>query len=424
MSLMKPLVAAAVLVTCATAALVLASGFGSSDQPGVLDLLAVPQPVEQIHIFPQTQGQEYTRATSYLRAVELGGRPYSRFQKTDGGIIDTYFRADRTREFVLEYFPSQPASPNLLKFGRQYGNDGEKLVADSAFSADGLRVSHGKRLANDNYQVLTYYDDGITPASVSEVGQGPNAFDHAVALTETRWRRNGTVSMFSVLNADNSRTVTSYDEKQLPIQMTKLTQYGNGSTVSAFYPGTKQVRLESTSDYSKTAARWFRADGTLEQTAEISSGMVKVVYYDGSGQKILLTQTWLFERVEQNGIASMKDLHIYQVVEPDAGGADLRTWTWLLIDKSRALWSYEESNVPWPPTPSLVCEKYRIYYNKDTGLADKAVCGLPDRKVQDPELIYTARDNIRPPPVSAADLVVPKLDDNLPIPKEQSYFEH
>jgi hypothetical protein len=146
--------------------------------------------------------------------------------------------------------------------------------------------------------------------------------------------------------------------------------------------------------------------------------MITITFYDAAGKTVLLKQIWFFNRVEENGVAKMKNLHLFQVTEPDATGHDARAWTWsVFLNASPTIWSYAEFNKV-AGSPPVLCQSITTYYQDDVGWSKRTEYDPADRKLPSWTQAHTAQDNLRPPPVPAAEVVFPQLQD-LPIPQEQ-----
>ena len=397
----------------------------NSDPPSVADLIGAPKSAERVQLF--RPGNEFLRSEDYTSMSTPSDRRPIESIKPDGGIFDIYLRRDLTKEFTLDFYPAVPGVGKMLKAATSYAGDGKTKVGEIAFGSNGLRHLRGKILPNGSYETTEFFANGIDEAVVSEVGIGPNIYDTTPALlSQTRWHENHTLAYTSVLNKDNSRTNITFDSHGAQIGVANLSPSISGSTVVLYYDGGKQVRLRSTSDYYTTAVEMFTEKGVLERTAKITDGMLELTYWDPSGKKMALQQTWFFKRVERNGIAYMDGLHIYSVTEPDANGGEARSWYWRgsqVTDKHPAtLWSFQEFNTSLASHPQVMCKRIIHIFREDETLMRDDCQGSSTGA--DFSVEHTVAEKLMPPPAPAADLILPQLDADLPLPRSQGVGGH
>ena len=424
MKLMSPVVAmSCVLLSSAlgAAGLYLFSPDNSHEVPPVAEMLAQPQVAEQVNLY-RPHG-EFIYASDFTGMVDVKHRHPIELIKPDGGKLDIYLRPDRSWEFTLDYFPAQVGQRAMLKAATLYDESGAKK-GEQVFDANGIRHLRGVRLPNGNYQSTVYYKNGVDAQSLAEVGVGYNVYDTTPALlTETRWHENRVIASTSVLNKDNSRTTITYDAAGVQIGVANLSPGISGSTVELFYDGGKQLRLRSHSDYYATHIESFRKDGTLNLTANLTDGILEVIYYDASGKKKTLGQSWFFTRSEKDGVAYMANIRIYSVTEMYPNGEEARSWYWRgtqLGDKLPAgLWSYQEFNTSLAARPGVTCKRIIHLVRDDDPTIWRDDC-QGSSSGADFAIEHSAAEKVMPPPVPAAEKILPQLDAVLPIPRPQS----
>ncbi len=416
------------LVGTALGASALFFGFGESHpRPSLSDLLAAPVSNEQVQIYPP--GGQFDFARDFSQGA-LSNRLPIEEEKSDGGVVDLFLRPDRTRQFSVEYFPRAAGqSKGPLRAVTAFAGDGVTKISDSLYDLRGFRREHGSMLANGHYLTTSYFDDGVDPQSLTEVGTGFNSYDPTLQLLkETRWYANHKLAYSSVLNADSSRTILNFDENGIQVGLSRLFPGVVGSTITLYYPGGKQIELESTSDYFTTHVRKFRADGTLELTADISDGILEMVDFDATGRFKTLGQTWFFTRVEEHGIARMTNMRLWTVTETDSQGHDLRSWFWNSLMPGEkgppTVWSYQEFDKKVEADahgayPASFCKRLLYFYRRNDNTLERVDCQSGADNGQDWSVEHTVAEHLMPPAVSQAELILPVLDADLPIPRPQ-----
>ena len=359
--------------------------------PTTADLLAVHSTSMQVKLKPATAGNPFGAVESDY--FQLTGRPESHLDLPDGRSVAKYDRADGSLEYKLEFYPRLADQPGgKLEHATKYGVDGVTPVVEIGFHSNGYRAMAGLRLDNGDYRTRTYFDDGLKLASEKVVGQIPDSYDRTpTLLKETRWNQNHQISLLNVLNKDDSRDVTTYDENGLVTEVSHLTSSVLGSTVAGYYPGTKTLRVRSTSTYYETDVEMFRKNGTLRMKLAISSSSVAITYIDLDGKRATLGQTWFFTRTPEDGIVTMKDFKIYTVTQMDADGQPYQQWD-INTATGKQVWSIDLYNrvvdgVHWKEVYNFYDEQgllNRISYIPDdnSGLERKMVDYKPEQGIR------------------------------------------
>ena len=132
-----------------------------SAKPNVLDMLSAPTVTEHVQLYPANNPEQIIDAVEFRTSLKLDARTFLRVHKKDGVTVDTYFRADHTTEFVLEYYPAPLGMQPFLKSFTAYDKTGLKPVGSQSFGANRIRTTRGELLANGHFQLSTYAGDGI-----------------------------------------------------------------------------------------------------------------------------------------------------------------------------------------------------------------------------------------------------------------------
>ncbi len=279
----------------------------------------------------------------------------------------------------------------------------------------------GRRLPNGDYETVTYFDDGLTRASLKVVGQGPIKWDHdPQLLSETHWYKDGKVAYTNILHDDMSRTVIALDERGAQVEIMQLPQYCDGATFVAYYPGTKQVRLQGSANVYETTALYYRPNGTLQLTEILSSTTLELIRWDATGKLKVLDQTWYFTRVTDNGVAKITNPVLSEVLEFDQNGKQTQQWSWFGSGESGRIWSYQTFNTV-TAGPNPIPLKSRVnFYRQEDGTLQRTDFYPADSAIKDWFVEHAAAENLQPPPVPARDREFATIDLDLPIPFPQT----
>ncbi len=390
------------------------SALRSPGLPNLLDLMHVPHPSEQLHLFPSVTEGTISTEVDY-RDVNRLTQPAIQQTAVNGGVTDIYLRPDHTRAVSLTWYVASPDHGRTLQYAISYSAGGKQPLQQLAFRTDGSRLSFANLLADGSYQTVSYYDDGVSRASAVIIGHGPGEWDDSTdLLRETKWRKDGSVAYSNVLNSDDSRTVQAFDERGAAFEISHLTAFVDGSTVVAYFPGTNQIRLQSKSTYFDTLASVYRMDGTLSLTLDINAAFIEAKYYDNAGQKQTLQQLWYFTKaLDQNGVARATALKLYSVAEMDGSGKLSRQWTF----NGSSIWSYEEFNTKKGVAGApATCADLTSFFSATDASVQGAFC---HSLANDPSAFPVSAEFLadrHAPEVPADDLVNPSIDQNLPIP--------
>ncbi len=413
------------LVGCGLAALSMlpAINFNAVRDPGsanLLDLMDVPHPSEQFRLFPSVLQEAVSVSSQESISTEIDFRDVNSstlpsIQQTSAdGETDIYLRPDHTRETSLTWYLNTPGSNPTLKSATSYSSDGKTPVLQLAFRTDRTRLRVSSLLTGGSYETVSYYKDGVAPASAVVIGQGPAEWDGATELlSDTEWREDGSVSHSNVLNPDNSRTIQDFGAHKELLELSHITAYVDGSTVVGYFPGSNRIRLQSKSTYFDTLASMFRTDGTLSVTFDLNAVFLEVTYYDKSGRTALLQQLWYFTKaLDQNGVAKIANLQLYSVTEMDSKGSPSKEWTF----RDAVIWSYESFNTNKASGAPATCAELTGFFSATDGSLQGAFCRPLSSDPGEFAVSAAFLPDRHAPPIPANDLVVPSIDQNLPIP--------
>jgi hypothetical protein len=189
-----------------------------------------------------------------------------------------------------------------------------------------------------------YGTDGVKVIHDLVVAARGSQFGTPVLQKEMRWRDDATTSLAysNVFDSKtNSRLITDWDEHGNPLKVVVPNAYGShdGTITTAYFPGTRLVRMHSEVGTSSNVAQYFRRDGTLNYVLEIGIGTTVVRLFDKTGKIRTLEQNWSRDTSIVNG-QSVTTFKLYSVLEVDAQGEPVR-----LINFWDDIIGYEEYNV-------------------------------------------------------------------------------
>jgi hypothetical protein len=125
--------------------------------------------------------------------------------------------------------------------------------------------------------------------------------------------------------SDQTRTVIDRDRRHHITKVMTIPPLGsiNGTTLVAYYPGTRSVRLESKSNWAETVATYRRPNGTRDCVLTLTFSMTVVECYDKTGTRLVRQQYW-FRTEKVEGGKSSHEYELYSTTEFDAHGQPLR----------------------------------------------------------------------------------------------------
>jgi hypothetical protein len=236
-------------------------------------------------------------------------------------------------------------------------------------------------------------------------------------LGQTKWDHKQRIVFTHLLNADKSRTLTSYDDDQTPLVVSHLVDGVNGSSVIGYFPGTKVVRIRSTSEYRNTSVDFFRPDATLSMHMDVNSAIAEFTFFDSTGTRATLYQEWSFDQEVQDGISRMKNLRLQEVTEMDQSGNPLCRWVFW-AGGGRGLFSMSRFNVE---VDGVRWDKVLNLYNQNGFLTRVSYVPLANSGIDRKPDEHTQAEGIGAPAPPPSLLVLTPIDDIFAIPARQIY---
>jgi hypothetical protein len=447
----RTLATAALISACATALLAVAVPAlwqVGSDSPPVLILdrsvsesLHAPNMPEVSKLFSGEQDLEtgarlslMDRATDVYKGTRL---PRVRFVINGDSTEDIVLKPDGEHfAFRQTYFKEQPGEigrrPHITQI---YAADKDLVVDEWVLRLAATNEEHTVNSEDGAKTVTGFGQDGERIIHKLVVAAPENTYSDPILQSDERWSDDA-AHLLTYSNIfepkDRTHTVREWDEQQCLIQVTHLPAYNSvvGTTTLAYYPGcpavtgsaltsTTHVRLDSEVNGSENVAKYYSKDDKLDHVLKLSRGYLVVQYFDPSGTKMLLEQSWYVKDKVEHG----KTTHIYSIStikEMDADGNPLRIYNYW----DGALGSIDAYNVT---VNGVEYGEVDSVYDKDTHKLWRVMywLGKADHKF-DKDEYHTPEENIGLPAVPA-DLLKMRVDpeaDHLLIPPPMSPYGH
>jgi hypothetical protein len=295
-------------------------------------LLGAPQLPAQLRLFslgsdPRTGALVMERGTDI---TDAGGVPELRYlTNTDGSTEDIHLKVDGQHFASRElFYREQPGEigrrPHVIQL---YAVDSDLVVDETVLRLDGTFQEHTTTGANGAQRVVGYGVNGETIVRELTINAREDQWSQPVLVKEERWYDNATHSLeySNILSADKKRHLTYWDQdhRLLKVIAIPYDSVNNGTSTTAYFPGTSNVRMQSIVDSLYNIVRYLRPDGILDHILEISQGSTIVQYFDASGKVKLLEQNW--DRVDKTDNGKTKSTYkISMITEEDASGNDVR----------------------------------------------------------------------------------------------------
>jgi hypothetical protein len=316
------------------------------------------------------------------------------------------------------YFPPVTAQPGRrLHIARSFRAKGnfDEVVAEEIRRLDGTMAKQTNLLDDGRKHIVDYADDGITFVGEKWFAK-PDCCMDPVLQSDMRWFADAkhTVAHANVLNGDGTHTITDFDISEHVLRLEQQPQYGSvpGTTIEAYYLGSYKLRYRAKCDYSSDHVEYLREDGTLSYTLSMSYGLVTIKYFDNTGKKQVLEQTWYRNTDTTDGVTK----HTYvlsDVTLTDAEGNKTRMLT--VNHEGRA---YHEEL--YDATINGV--KYKEvdnFYSPDGTLSESRFWNTSVDHPYDKSEPHTAAENLRVTvPVGVLAMRV-QIDEDLPVPYPQ-----
>jgi hypothetical protein len=420
---LRYLVTAAGLLAAAVFTLV---QLGTPEVPSLKATTGAPEISQRFRLYSGELDPNTGALTSQLQSsVEMlgfDGVPARSFvQERDQSTDDLQLKPDGVQIARSEsYYPEAPDDPGRHPHViRVYAPTSDTVIDEQIFRFSGTLAEHTVADENGGKHILGYGHDGQTV--IREVTINPRDFpwNDPVLQKEEHWREGSghKLSFRNTINPDKTHTLTDWDAQGRTLKVMHMPEYGvSGATAVAYYPGTNKLRLDAKADYNAMTARYLRLNGTLDHIIKLSPSVTLIQYFDPSGTKITLEQTWWRDEKVVNGVSKFK-YRIYTLSEMDDQGEDIRDigyedgaleYIWVHNAQVKGT-DYAEADYNFDQTKGFMA---RASYWKTMG------------HQADIDEIHTEAENIRPPVIPPIDLkmAVDPDEDNLPIPPPQQGY--
>ena len=215
--------------------------------------------------------------------------------------------------------------PSLVQ---TYSATTDLVIDETQYRYSGTVSEHSEASDDGAKHVLGYGVDGIKVTHDLVINARGSQYGTPVLQKEMRWRDDATTSLAysNVYDSKaNSRLITDWDDQGNPLQVVVPNAYGShdGTITTAYFPGTKLVRMHSEVGTSSNVAQYFRRDGTLDHVLEVSISTDVVRMFDKTGKIRTLEQNWSRDTsiVNHHAVTTFK---LDSVLEVDAKGEPAR----------------------------------------------------------------------------------------------------
>lgn len=319
----------------------------------------------------------------------------------------------------IAYYPERPRGSGRHKQAvRLYSTKSDIVVDEQLFRFKGSLSEHTASDEAGGKHIEGFGLDGKRLIREVTIAKPEYKWQDPVLQKENRWSDDEKRVLLyeNAAKPDKSRTITEWAENGQVTKLITAPESGvAGTTVIAYYPGTNQVRVEGKASYYSMDANYYRLDGTLDHTLEISTSMLTVKYFDPSGKKELIEQCWWRHNQGVNGVRKFA-YSLYWVKEMGPDGKDQREFTY--ETDSPGLGYIELHDV------ELNGQKFAevdYNYDKETGFLKVVRYWKTMGHGADIEEPHELSEKIAPPSVPAIDLKmgVDPEEDDLPVPPPQ-----
>ena len=220
----------------------------------------------------------------------------------------------------------------------------------------------------------------------------------------------------------NGRTVIEWGRHHRPLKVMYIPPWGsiNGTTIRAYDPGTRHVRMQAKADFQLDVATYYRPHGTRDYVLELSPATTTIRYFDATGKKVVLEQMWWRHDYVENGETKHK-YEIFMITQMDSGGKPIREFSY----RDGALWFVTDYHAT---VGDVKYAEVDYLYDMNTHTLAGAFywrhavkcCDQPTRKET-----YTPADNIAAPAVPQ-DLLKIRVNldkDELPAPPVVPFYD-
>jgi hypothetical protein len=412
------------------------------DRWSVSESLHAPNMPEVSRLF---SGEEDPETGARLSLMDRGSDAYKGTMLPNVRFVDNDDRS--TEDIVLKpdgehfafrqtYFKVQPGEigrrPHIIQI---YAPDKDLVVDEWILRLASTNEEHTVNSEDGAKSVTGFGKDGQRIIHKLVIAARERTYLDPILQSDQRWSDDAAhqLTYSNILDPkDLTHTIREWDDQHDLIKVTHIPRYDSivGTTILAYYPrgpalsgsalaSTPHIRLDSEVNGSENVAKYFRKDDTLDHVLKLSRGYLVVQYFDPSGTKMLLEQSWYVrDKVEQG-----KTTHIYSIStikEMDAAGNPLRNYNYW----DGALGSIDAYNVT---INGVEYGEVDSVYDKDTHKLSRLMywLGKADHKF-DKDEYHKPEENIGLPDVPA-DLLKMRVDpeaDRLLIPPPMSPYGH
>ncbi|HEY9733225.1 MAG TPA: hypothetical protein V6C89_15005 [Drouetiella sp.] len=156
-----------------------------------------------------------------------------------------------------------------------------------------------------------------------------------------------TATYWLPVTPEHAREVLDYDGKSRVIKDTILPAWGSnkGLKITAYFPGTKSVRMKAYGDWYSTVATYYRPDHTRDCVLRMFNGMVFADGYDATGAKLITSQVW-FKRTRRDAYSEQNTYVLWDVRQMD--GADKPLQEYMFDTNTELVTTFTRYNVKVP----------------------------------------------------------------------------
>ena len=408
----------------------------------VLDSLHAPNLPEVSRLFSGEKGLDtgarlslMDRETDVYKGKKLPG---VRYVVNDGNSTEDIVLKPDGEHFAFRqtYFEVQPGEigrrPHITQI---YAADKDLVVDEWVLRLAGTNEEHTVNSEDGAKLVTGFGEDGQRIIHKLVVAARENTYSEPILQSDERWSDDAAhlLTYSNIVDPkDKTHTVREWDEQHCLIQETHLPAYNSavGTTTLAYYPGcpaatgaaltsTAHVRLDSQVNSSENVAKYFRKDDKLDHVLKLSRGYLVIQYFDPTGTKMLLEQSWFVKDKVEHG-QTRHTYEISMIKEMDADGKPLRTYNYW----DGALGSIDAYDVT---VDGVEYGEIDSVYDKDTHKLWRVMywLGKADHKF-DKDEYHKPEENLGLPQV-AADLLKMRVDpeaDHLLVPPPMSPYGH
>jgi hypothetical protein len=431
----------AAVTVCAVAAVALVAtpkiySRANTKSPTLLEVLNIVHLPSHLRLYSGAVDESGYPLISADRAAETFGENGADVDKRyqlnkDLSTVDIALQLDgQHKAHDQSFYPTTAAGegrrPQALT---NYKGAAEEVVDQDVRAPSGKRLQWTHLADDGGKSIIDYADDGETVIGET-LFDPPECCEAPFLKSQRRWLPDTERTLiYSDLRAeDGKRTRTKLDSHhRITWQMVCQDKrcYAAGTTVVGYYPGDDsdsplKLRFKSESDYYTDDAKYYRLDrdGTLWYELKIGASTIDIIYYDATGTKPVLRQT--FFRYDETGpdraikMTANSVYELYDLYEFDSTGARGNTFGFLYSK----LDNVDVNNIT---INGVFYKEISLYFDRETGAFTWGVL-FPDGP---DSRISVDKSNFTPPPLPHPSpdemrIQVPVIGDDLPVPTPQS----